>query len=283
MVSVAALLSSTLSFSQELPFQSGEDLLYTITFKGGLVNADLVALDLSLTSETDPVHGELLHAAAKINTFKFWDSFYRMRDVYETWFKADRTIQPVHFHREANEGKNYHSESWLDWSMDSYDIKVKIEKKNKPTIDTVYNEGRLMRDIINSVYVARILDYDAMAKGHIEKFMMTPYRDIIELSVRLVGPEVKKIAKGEKHNTLKLALALKPKDVEKGDSSGFKVGASEDGNYMAGDEKIFMWVSDDENHVPLYFSAPASIGSIVGRLTEYKGLKYELKTRIADE
>ena len=280
---MVALLPSTLLFSQELPFQEGEDLLYTITFKGGLVNADLVSLDLSLTGETDPVHGELLHAAAKINTFKFWDSFYRMRDVYETWFTADRTIRPIHFHREANEGKNYHSESWLDWSQDSHDVRVKIEKKNKPTIDTVYNEGQLMRDIINSVYVARILDYDAMAQGHVEKFIMTPYRDILELSVRLVGPEVKKISKGNKHNTLKLALAIKSKDVEKEDSSGFKVGASEDGNYMEGSEKIFMWVSDDANHVPLYFSAPASIGSIVGRLTEYSGLKYELTSGIPEE
>lgn len=277
LVSAAAMLPSTLSFSQELPFQSGEKLNYTIVF----ISTEMVSLSLDLTECKDPVYGPAFHAASNIKTYKFWDGFYKMRDVYETWFVADKSMRPINFHRDAKEGRNYESEAWLDWNRDASEVKVKITKKDKPTIDTLYREDGLLRDIINCVYVARGFDYAKMEDGHRETVLLTPYRDILELKVRMVGREQKKIGSLGYCNTIKLALAIKPKNVEKSDSSGFKVGASEDGAYLDS-EKIFMWMSDDENHVPLYFQAPASIGSIKGRLVSYEGLKYPLDCKVPE-
>lgn len=277
----AALLFSDAARSRELPFQGGEKLEYIITYKA-LFTADMVRVGLELTSENDAQRGAAFHAATKITTFKFWDSFYKMRDTYETWFLANDSIPPIHFHRDAHEGKSYNSESWLDWSDDFSEVKVKINKDGKSDKDTVFNEGVLLRDIINSLYVARVLDYDKMQNGGKPvELMMTPYRDILKLRVRYVGKESISISKVGKFNTLKLALAIIPKDTDNS-GSGFKIGASENGTYEDG-EKIFLWVSDDLNHIPVYFSAPASIGSIKGKLSKYEGLKYELSSMTGND
>lgn len=273
-MSAAAILSSTLSFSQELPFKDGESLQFTITYQS-MFSADMVSLRLDLKGYEDPTYGSAFHAVTNIRTFKFWDNFYKMRDIYETKFVADRSVRPISFHRDANEGKSYQSEAWLDWNRAGDEVKVKITKKGKPTIDTVYKEPTLLRDIIDAIYFARCMDFQRLEAGNRETVLMTPYRDILELRVRMVGKEKKKIGKLGTFNTVKLGLAIIPKDVDKEGSSGFKVGASEGGDYLD-DEKIFLWLSDDENHLPVFFQAPASIGSIKGRLDECSGTKYPL-------
>ena len=277
---LASVFFTDAARSQELPFQNGESLEYVITYKA-LFTADMVRVGLDLTSEKDP-RGDAFHAVTKITTFKFWDSFYKMRDTYETWFLADANISPIHFHRDAHEGKSYNSEAWLDWSKDLSEVKVKIDKDGKNVKDTVFREEGLLRDIINALYLARILDYDEMqSSGNPVELLMTPYRDILKLRVRFVGKEVVSAGKAGKFNALKLALAIVPKDTDNS-GSGFKIGASENGTYENG-EKIFLWVSDDGNHIPVYFSAPASIGSIKGKLSQYNGLKYELSSKVANE
>lgn len=273
-VSLTALLSSTSSFSQELPFQDGESLNFVITYQCGF-SADMVSLNLDLKGIVDPTYGPAFHAVTNIKTFKFWDSFYKMRDIYETKFVADRSVRPFWFHRDANEGKSYQSEAWLEWNRAGDEVKVKITKKDKPAIDTLYKEPSVLRDIINAIYFARCMDFKKLEAGESETVQMTPYRDILELRVRVVGKEQKKVGKLGTFNTVKLGLVIIPKDVDKAGSSGFKVGASEGGDYL-GDEKIFLWLSDDENHAPLFFQAPASIGSIKGKLNACSGLKYPL-------
>jgi hypothetical protein len=37
-----------------------------------------------------------------------------------------------------------------------------------------------------------------------------------------------------------------------------------------------IWISDDENKVPVYFEAPILVGKASGRMNGYEGLKYPL-------
>jgi hypothetical protein len=46
-------------------------------------------------------------------------------------------------------------------------------------------------------------------------------------------------------------------------------------------EKIYMWFSDDQNRLPLYFSAPVTIGSINGRVSKITGVKYPITSLIS--
>jgi len=274
MVSVAVFMLSTLSFSQELPFNVGEELDYTITYKCGFT-ADMVGLKMSLERGDN----NLLHATCDVATYKFWDSFYKMREHYETWFEEDANLTSNSFYRNATHGRNYKATANLVFNPDN-SVNVKIEKSKGASLDTVFQEGVMLRDMINSVYYSRILDYEALKSGTKVKFVMTPYRDILELQLRYIGVEEKKIGKLGVYRLLKLGLVIRPKDVANEHNGNIKIGTSDNGEYLE-EERIFFWVSDDKNHVPMLFSAPASIGSIVGRITGYEGLKYELDCKVS--
>ena len=37
---------------------------------------------------------------------------------------------------------------------------------------------------------------------------------------------------------------------------------------------MMIWISDDDNRVPVYFEAPILVGTASGRMNGYSGLKY---------
>ena len=81
---------------------------------------------------------------------------------------------------------------------------------------------------------------------------------------RFLGREVKKIRNIGKFNTLKF-------DCQMGTTEG----------YSFTDGTVFtIWISDDDNKIPLYIESPVRIGSINAYISGYKNLKYPLSSLI---
>ena len=51
------------------------------------------------------------------------------------------------------------------------------------------------------------------------------------------------------------------------------------GNIFTGDDDLSVWISDDENRIPVLFEAPILVGVASGRLTDWSGLKYPFSAR----
>ena len=47
-----------------------------------------------------------------------------------------------------------------------------------------------------------------------------------------------------------------------------------EGEVFKGEADMLIWVSDDENRVPVYFEAPLLVGTAKGRMSSYENLKY---------
>ena len=47
-----------------------------------------------------------------------------------------------------------------------------------------------------------------------------------------------------------------------------------EGEVFKGEEDMMIWVSDDENRIPVYFEAPLLVGVASGRVSGYSGLKH---------
>ena len=86
---------------------------------------------------------------------------------------------------------------------------------------------------------------------------------IRHLRYRFEGREVKKIRNMGKFNTLKFAC---------------QIGTSESFSFTDGSE-FFIWLSDDENKIPLHLESPIRVGSVNAYITGYKGLKYPLTSK----
>ena len=114
-------------------------------------------------------------------------------------------------------------------------------------------------DVLSAIYYARSLDIENHAMG--EKI---PIRFIIDgeyydLYIRFLGIENKKNRDGVLYECLKFSALLVEGTI-------FKEG-----------EDLFVWVTNDENKVPIMVEAKILIGSIKAYLTGYEKLKEPLK------
>ena len=81
---------------------------------------------------------------------------------------------------------------------------------------------------------------------------------------KFLGKETKNFKKLGKFRTLKFSCQLATSNGE----------SFEDGS------EFFLWISDDENKIPLYIESPIRVGSIRARLATYENLKYPLDSKI---
>lgn len=280
------LVVPTFGQSRELPFRDGEDIELIIHYKCGF-NADIASISCKLTEETDKSGVPCFHFIANASTYKFWDSFYKVRDIYESKFTKD--LYPLYFHRDVKEG-NYWAKNWYTWSKGYKDLHLVVEKSTRPKRDTVYNEGVIIRDLINMFYVARACDFDQLMAGKKLRYTMAIDRDVMDLQLRFIKREKKKVAGLGVVDAYKIGLAVTPRNMvneSSGNRFAFDSAVSDaeqtsDGVFY-GDEKIFLWLSADENHIPVTFTCPVAVGSINGRLGKHDGLKYPFTSLVPEE
>lgn len=252
--------------AQELPFTGGEQLQYTIHYRA-LFNADLASLTLQCHEK-----GDTLHTVASINTFKFWDSFYQMRDLYESWFVGQPGLLPGAYHRDVNEGK-YWAKNWFSWNEDGKTMHA-ISDKRRGIRDTVITSPVIIRDVINAIYTMRAADYGALEQGKPLMVRATLDRDIFDMTASFAGREVRKV-EGVSYQTVKLAVVLNPVHMDKHD-------AESELSLKSGDKfnTIYFWITEDENRIPVFFSTDLKVGSVRGRLVRASGNKYPMTSVI---
>ena len=52
------------------------------------------------------------------------------------------------------------------------------------------------------------------------------------------------------------------------------------GEVFKGEEDMLIWVSDDNNRLPVFFEAPLLVGTATGRMTGYEGLKHPFEALV---
>lgn len=283
LAALAILMPSALD-AQELPFSDREQLRIVIHYKWGF-SADIAEINVNVKQE-ETASGPQFYTSAKIATFKAWDGLFKIRDTYESRFAATPDLMPVYSHRNISEG-SYWARNYFSWRNDGRTIDVKVDKQKYKHREFEYSDNEIIRDVINLVFMIRYQGLDKMAKSTRVNYPMVMDKDLVTLSFRIIGRETKKIPGIGECRTIKTGVSVRrhaPKDADDA-SDRFSLASASDSSNMDGadfygSEKIFIWFSDDQNHLPLYFSAPVAIGSINGRLASYSGLKYPLASLI---
>lgn len=290
LLAIAAVLTliPAVSRAQEsaYPFQSGEKAQYIIHYKWG-TKTDIGAVDVSLSKKEEAGRKPYYYVRADIATYKFWDTFYKVRDVYESKFYADG-LTPFYARRDVSEG-DFWAKTTYYWSNGGKNLRAVVDKRNRPHRDTLltYN-GKVIRDMFNLFFTSRGADVKKMLSGKVACYTVAMDKDLLDIRLKYVGKEVKKVTGAGTFNALKFAVsvdAIKVEKVAEEDRTLFTVTADEtsgkrEDNVFYGNGKIFIWLTDDENHLPIYFTAPVAVGSINGRIGKFSGLKYPLTSKI---
>ena len=243
----------------ELAFQTGERLTVIATYRWGLINMDVGEATFTLQDETfRGVHYFFARGLAK--TYKFWDKFFEVRDIYEGRFRIS-DLRPIYFHRDIREG-GYKMKNTYYFNLETNEIDATIQSKDNP--ERKYTlEGRTCTfDIISLFYNSRNLDFSGLTPGKTFPISFVIDEKIYNLYYRYVGVEEVKISKQGTFRCLKFKASLVAGEV------------------FTGKEELTIWITDDKNRIPIMMETPVIVGRVTIRLGQYDTLKHPLTSKI---
>jgi len=243
------LISASTAFAQGLQnvkepvFKAGENLSYRLRY--GFITAaeaSIKVLDTDAKFENRPV----FHLFAEGRTAGSFNIFYKVRNRYDSYIDKE-TLCPYLYTeniREANYRRNDKARFYQD------------EKRVVSNRGTFKGNGQTF-DVVSAYFFARSLDISKLKQG--DKFSMNYFLGdgISKLEVEFVGRERVKTVLGT-FNCIKFSPSIQP------------------GRIFRKDSKLYLWITDDANRIPVKAHVEILVGSVTLELINVDGLKYPL-------
>lgn len=241
-------------------YSSGEELSYTISYNWFVVFSEVGQVTMSI--EDDKLFGhDAYHFVGAGKSYSWWDHFFKVRDRYETWIRKDN-LRPLFFQRNNREGGFRQHETYT-FEGDSLIFRKNKVNDHPLRYDTLRIEPCAF-DVMSALLFTRNLDYKHMKIGEKTPITVALDEKSYPLYFRYQGLE---------------NIGLK--DLGTFECMKFTVLLVEGTIFHEGEDMI-LWVTNDKNRIPVYAESPILVGNIKARLTEIKGNKYPLTSKIKD-
>ncbi|MGE0076630.1 MAG: DUF3108 domain-containing protein [Bacteroidales bacterium] len=186
-------------------------------------------------------------------SLKEYDWFFKVRDNFEA-IVSKEDFKPLWFLRETYEGGfNTYNRYEFDYNLNQVNIVSYTSKR--PYHEDIKKLQPCTFDVLSAIYHCRNIDFNHYEIDSAIPLSMVIDNDIFNLFIRYKGKETLRLRDGSKHKTIKFSVML----VE--------------GTIFSGGEDMTVWVSDDNNRVPIMVEAKILIGSVKAILTQTKGLR----------
>ena len=243
-----AFFSFQMSFSQkEQAFQSGEwfklEMSYSNWIKAG--NATLTV------DETNYNGKQVYHVVGKGWTTGAIKWFFKVKDRYETYFDK-YTGLPYKSIRQIDEGG--HTKD-IETEFDQVNNKAYVNNKKHKTQST-HSTEKNVQDMVSAFYYLRN-NYDTatIKEGDVVSLNMFFDEENYNFKLKFLGRETIDTNFG-KVKTFKFRPYVMA------------------GRVFKEEESLTLWVSADENKIPLKVKADLAVGSLQANLEAFKGLKH---------
>jgi len=221
-------------------FKAGEVLTYRMHY--GMMNAGVAVLEVK--PDIIEVSGrKVYHIVGSGYTIGSTDWFFKVRDRYETYLDKDAML-PWLFVRRVDEGGYKFSQ---DYAFNHYTKKVDIGNNEK--FDVTVG----VQDMVSAFYAARNLDLSNAKPGDLFSITCFVDKEIWPLKIKFIGKETIDTDLG-KYRCLKFRPIVQK------------------GRVFKKEEDLNVWISDDDNHLPMRVKADVLIGSIKMDITGAKKL-----------
>jgi hypothetical protein len=230
-------------------FKEGEYLKYKIHY--GLLNAGFTSLEIRETEDENT-----LHAIGKGWTTGMVGMIFSVDDNYETFFDKE-THQPKHFIRKVNEG-GYTKDKEIFFDFKKHRARVVNHKKETDSTYFIQND---VKDMLQSFYYVRSINFDPYAENDTIDVRMFFDEQMYTVKVLVLGRERLKTKFGEID-----CIVIRP--------------LVQEGRVFKDEENVTLWVSDDQNKIPVRIKASILVGSVKADLIEAKGLAHPFALKI---
>ena len=238
-----------------LAFADGEKVGFVLNYKWGAINSDVGSATVCLDSVT--FNGQEAYRCSLYGkTTRFFDLFFKVREEFQSWFTRDG-LRPLRFYRHSQEG-NYEAKNQYiyEWDVVEPHIKAEVWSSKAGGQSVEIPLTRCTFDLPTLFYYARNMDFDAIEPGKKHPMTFAIDEEVFNVYFILYGRETIKVKGLGTVNTIKFAAKLLEGEVFKGEAD------------------MMIWVTDDDNRLPVYFEAPLLVGTAKGRMVSYENLKY---------
>ena len=247
------ILITTVSFdsAQQDAYDVGEYFKLRIHY--GIVNAGYATLEVKDATVNNK---KAFHVVGKGYTTGMSRFFFKVDDLYESYIDKE-TGNPVQYVRKINEGgytKN--QEGFINQTTNRVVVKD-YKNKSEKTLMVPKNT----QDILSTFYYLRNHpNIDKLKVGEAIAIDMFFDDETTKFKLKFIGRE-----------NITTKFGVVPSMI-------FRP-LVQSGRVFKEQESLTVWISDDDNKLPIRIKASLAVGSIKADLDEYRGLKYPFKKK----
>lgn len=177
-------------------------------------------------------HNVVFHLKGEGHTYPSYDWFFKVKDLYESYVDTS-TMLPYQFSRNVQEGKNrINTSAYFDRDKN----KINFESKEIPISGCV-------QDVLSMIYYARNIDYENYQPNDLIPYQLFLDDKVYNSYIRYLGKQIIRTKQG-----VYSCFKIKPKLFE--------------GTIFKGGEGMTVYVSTDNNKIPIYIETPILVGKI---------------------
>lgn len=240
-------------------FREGERITYTLSYNWFFVWTDVGIVNFTV-NDTSLFGREVYNLRGEGRTFSFYDWFFQVRDVYESWVDPV-SLEPVYYKRDVDED-GYLIDITYKYDYENGKAYSSVKKTGKKHFLDTLDLPACTYDIISVIYHARNIDFDNYEIDEKIPMKILLDNELTDIYIRYKGKEEKRVRHIGKFRCIKFTGSLIA------------------GSVFKGGEDLEVWVTDDKNRVPVWIESPIIVGTVKARLTGYDGLKFPLESKI---
>ena len=233
------LLFLTKGYSQ---IKTNEKLTYKASYNmsGLLTQLAQVSMETELMKTSK---NTFLHLSCEATTFSKWDTFFKIRDLYESYVNP-QTLRPSLYKRSINEGGYTKTEKYV-FKADGKTINSTSKRKNKPETQKTFTVGGATQDVVSILYKLRTVDFENYKNGQTKSFTIVFDEKEIPVVVKYMGKETVNAANLGKVACYKISIAAKTA-------------------VLKGKDQNVIWLTADAKKIPtlIRFSIPVGTGEL---------------------
>lgn len=239
---------SSYAQAPDTAFKDGEFFRFRVHY--GLITAGTAELHLNATEFSGkPVY----HIKGTGKTQGVSRFFFKVEDVYETYIDRDTGL-PYKFVRDIYEG-GYTKDIVMHFDHPNQSVLVNDRKHNT---EEVFSFEKNTQDLLSSFYYLRNkIDLNNLKEGEYSDINIFLDNENFIMRLKFLGREVIRTPFGKISS-----LIFRP--------------FVQSGRVFREKESLTIWISDDENKIPLLIKAELAVGSLKATLVDYKNIKKQL-------
>lgn len=247
------IFTATVGFTpqRESAFDVGERFVFRINY--GFLSAGYATLEVKEVTQNNK---NIFRVIGKGYTTGMSRFFFKVNDNYESYIDKE-TGNPYQYVRKIDEG-GYTKNQEGFFNQAENKILVKDYKHNT---EKTFAIPKNTQDILSSFYYLRNYpNIDKLKPGESVAIDMFFDEKTTKFRLKFIGREDIKTKFG-----VVSAMIFRP--------------LVQTGRVFKEEESLTIWISDDDNKLPIRIKANLLVGSIKADLDSYKGLKYPLKVK----